>query len=71
LRTLQRLTGGTGVARYEVAREGDVRDSQADIAKAERLLGYRPLVLLDDGLQRTLEWFQQKPQAIADAARGA
>ena len=70
LRTLQRLTGDAGAARYEAPRAGDVRDSQADIAKAERLLGYRPLVLLDDGLQRTLEWFQQKPATIADAVRG-
>jgi nucleoside-diphosphate-sugar epimerase len=70
LQTLQRLTGSAGPARYEPARAGDVRDSQADIAKAERLLGYRPLVLLDDGLQRTLDWFQEKPSA-ADAARGA
>ena len=70
LQTLQRLTGVARAARYEPARAGDVRDSQADIAKAERLLGYRPLVLLDDGLQRTLDWFQEKP-AAADAARGA
>jgi nucleoside-diphosphate-sugar epimerase len=71
LQTLQRLTGDTSAARHEPARAGDVRDSQADIAKAERLLGYRPLVLLDDGLQRTLAWFQQKPAAIADIVRGA
>ena len=70
LRTLQRLTGETRAARYEPTRAGDVRDSQADIAKAERLLGYRPLVPLQDGLQRTLEWFQ-KPAAAADGARGA
>jgi nucleoside-diphosphate-sugar epimerase len=70
LQTLQRLTGDTSAARHEPARAGDVRDSQADIAKAERLLGYRPLVLLDDGLQRTLAWFQQKPAAIADIVRG-
>jgi UDP-glucose 4-epimerase len=61
LQTLQRLTGNTAPARYETGRAGDVRDSQADIAKAERILGYRPLVLLDEGLQRTLAWFQQTP----------
>lgn len=66
LRTLQRLTNNTSAARYEPARAGDVRDSQADIAKAERLLGYRPLVDLAEGLQRTLAWFQEKP-AVARA----
>jgi UDP-glucuronate 4-epimerase len=33
-----------------------VRDSQADIAKAERLLGYRPTVSFEEGLERTLAW---------------
>ncbi len=41
---------------YESARAGDVRDSQADIGKAERLLGYRPLVPFDEGLRRTVDW---------------
>ncbi len=67
LRTLQRLTGSTAAAQYEPTRAGDVRDSQADIAKAERLLGYRPLVPLADGLERTLAWFQQEPAAALDA----
>src|SRR4051812_5280433 len=36
---------GTGVAAtYKATRVGDVRDSQADIAKADELLGYRPSV---------------------------
>ena len=61
LRALQQLTGNNGAPRYETMRAGDVRDSQADISKAERILGYRPLVLLDEGLQRTLAWFQHKP----------
>lgn len=61
LSTLQRLTGNTTPARYEMGRAGDVRDSQADISKAERILGYRPNVQLDEGLQRTLAWFQHKP----------
>ena len=43
--------------RYGPARAGDVRDSQADIGKAEQLLGYRPTVPLEEGLRRTLAWF--------------
>ena len=43
---------------YADARAGDVRDSQADIAKAGRLLGYAPFVGLEDGLRQTLAWFR-------------
>jgi UDP-glucose 4-epimerase len=39
------------------ARPGDVRDSQAAIAKAARLIGYRPLVPVRDGLADTVRWF--------------
>jgi nucleoside-diphosphate-sugar epimerase len=60
LLTLQRLTGNPAKARYEAARAGDVRDSQADISKAERILGYRPSVDLEEGLRRTLAWFQKE-----------
>lgn len=37
-------------------RAGDVRHSRADIARARELLGYEPIVGLDEGLGRTLEW---------------
>ena len=39
---LKTLTGNRRSRRYEPARAGDVRDSQADITKAQRLLGYPP-----------------------------
>jgi len=54
---IKTITGSTLVAKYGPSRAGDVRDSQADISKAERLLGYRPSISLEDGLQRTLTWF--------------
>jgi UDP-glucose 4-epimerase len=46
-------------ARYEAARAGDVRDSLADLGRAEDLLGYRPEVTLRDGLARTVEYFRK------------
>ena len=58
LEAIQRLAGTSLTPTYGPPRAGDVRDSQADIAKAERLLGYRVLVPLDDGLGRTLAWFR-------------
>jgi len=41
---------------YEEERAGDVRDSQADIAKAHRLLGYAPFISLEEGLRHTIDW---------------
>jgi UDP-glucose 4-epimerase len=38
-------------------RVGEVRDSLADISKAEAILGYQPSVNLKEGLSRTYEWF--------------
>ena len=40
------------------AREGDIRDSQADISKAERLLGYDARIDFYKGLQLTVDFFK-------------
>ena len=58
LSTLQQITHSRVQPTFAERRSGDVRDSQADISKAERLLGYRPAVRLDEGLRKTVEWFQ-------------
>jgi nucleoside-diphosphate-sugar epimerase len=42
---------------YKDARQGDVRDSQADISKAKQMLGYKPVVGLEEGLRETVKWF--------------
>jgi nucleoside-diphosphate-sugar epimerase len=56
--TLCHLTAATATPAFGPPRDGDVRDSQADIAKASRLLGYRPLVQFEEGLARTVDWFR-------------
>jgi nucleoside-diphosphate-sugar epimerase len=63
LASVQQLAGTSLQPSYGPTRAGDVRDSQADIAKAERLLGYRVTVPLDEGLRRTLAWFAATPRA--------
>jgi nucleoside-diphosphate-sugar epimerase len=44
---------------YSDPRAGDVRDSQADINKAQRLLGYAPIVSFEEGLGRTVKWYRE------------
>src|SRR5260221_2573684 len=42
--------------RYRSFRPGDVRDSEADIGKAARLLGYEPAYTVQTGLNTALAW---------------
>ena len=48
---------------FSPARDGDVRDSQAEIAAARRDLGYDPVVGFEEGLRRTLEWYREAATA--------
>jgi nucleoside-diphosphate-sugar epimerase len=57
-RTMRDLVGRTVEPSYTEVRSGDVKDSQADIAKAQRLLGYQPIVSFEEGLKRTVEWYR-------------
>jgi nucleoside-diphosphate-sugar epimerase len=55
---LQQLLGTAIPANFGPSRSGDVRDSLADISKAGRLLGYRGEIKLDDGLEKSIEWYR-------------
>ena len=46
-------------AQYEPARVGDVRDSLASLDRSRRVLGYEPVVTLEEGLRRTVESFSR------------
>jgi len=45
---------------YGPTRQGDVRDSLADISKAEKLLGYKPEFNVRDGLKVTWDYFKNR-----------
>jgi UDP-N-acetylglucosamine/UDP-N-acetyl-alpha-D-glucosaminouronate 4-epimerase len=63
LRVLSSLAKTSVQPIHREPRAGDVRDSQADISKAQTLLGYKPIVSFEDGLQRTLEWCRTSGRA--------
>jgi UDP-N-acetylglucosamine 4-epimerase len=44
-------------AQYREFRAGDVRHSQADVSKAERLLGYAPSHRLAEGVNAAMPWY--------------
>jgi nucleoside-diphosphate-sugar epimerase len=56
---LSRITGKTIQAKYDAPRSGDIRDSQADVSLARKILGYEPRVQFEEGLRRTWEWYKK------------
>jgi nucleoside-diphosphate-sugar epimerase len=64
-RALKGLTGAAVEPIYAETRAGDVRDSQADIGKARRLLGYEPTVTFEQGLEKTVAWFRKTQMTTA------
>ena len=42
---------------YQDFRAGDVRHSQADIAKAKTLLSYQPKYMIDKGMDEAMDWY--------------
>lgn len=49
---------------YREPREGDIRNSLADISKAQQLLGYQPTQRFMEGLKETVEFFREKNVAV-------
>lgn len=57
---LATLTGFKHPPIYGPEREGDVRDSLADITAAKEALGYAPEVGFEEGLRRTVAWYREE-----------
>jgi UDP-N-acetylglucosamine/UDP-N-acetyl-alpha-D-glucosaminouronate 4-epimerase len=58
LKLLEKITGKKIQAKYDPPRAGDIRDSQADVSLARKVLGYEPRVEFEEGLQSTWKWYR-------------
>jgi nucleoside-diphosphate-sugar epimerase len=56
---LARLIDYARGPKYGAEREGDIRDSLADISAARVAFGYGPTVSFDEGLRRTVAWYRE------------
>ncbi len=57
------VVGGPDDPEFHPERLGDLKRSCLDIGLAERVLGWRPKVQLDDGIGRTVEYFRHQRTA--------
>lgn len=59
LRLLNRMLGTNVAPVHEPPRAGDVRDSLADITRAQKLLGYEPQIDFETGLRESIEYYKK------------
>ncbi|HEX3809401.1 MAG TPA: NAD-dependent epimerase/dehydratase family protein [Rhizomicrobium sp.] len=62
LRSLLAEAGWNGIEiEYGAPLVGDARRNFATVAKAQGRLGWKPTIMLPEGLRRTVDWFKQQP----------
>jgi UDP-glucuronate 4-epimerase len=60
---VEKATGKTAVLDRRPDQPGDVPATYADVTKAERLLGFKARVSLEEGLRRSVEWYRKESRA--------
>jgi dTDP-glucose 4,6-dehydratase len=63
--SVRRLMGSNGKIVHQELPSDDPRKRRPDISKAKRVLGWTPVVGLDDGLQKTMDYFKALASANA------
>ncbi len=58
--SMARATGYSEPPNYAPARLGELDRSALDIRRAAEQLGWRPFTSLDEGVQRTIDWFRDR-----------
>ncbi len=55
---INRLLGKKVKPIYAPARPGDVKHSLADITAAKKLIGFQPVMLFREGLEKSIDWYR-------------
>jgi len=58
IRAINELLGKNVRPNYVPSRPGDVKHSLADITAARKLIGYKPVVLFHEGLEKSIDWYR-------------
>ncbi|MFI5186230.1 MAG: GDP-mannose 4,6-dehydratase [Chitinophagales bacterium] len=64
IRSIEKVTGKEAKIEKYPEQPGDVPRTFADISKAKKLLGYKPVTKLEDGLLKFYEWFTQHKELL-------
>jgi nucleoside-diphosphate-sugar epimerase len=60
MKTVEKITGERFDVRFEDDKAGEVFNSVLSYAKLETVLGWKPKVSFEEGLEKTVEWMRDK-----------
>jgi nucleoside-diphosphate-sugar epimerase len=59
IKIIEKLAHKRAVCEYQPFPQADIKETWANIDKAKRILNWQPKVHFEEGLQKTIEWFQK------------
>ncbi|WP_457621114.1 SDR family NAD(P)-dependent oxidoreductase [Persephonella sp.] len=66
IQKIEDLLGKKAVIEYRPFHKADMKETWADIEKAEKILGWRPEISIDEGLKRTVQWYIENREWLKD-----
>jgi nucleoside-diphosphate-sugar epimerase len=63
---LEKLLGRPALFDRKPFHAADIKETWADISKAGRILGWKPEITLDEGLQRSVDWYRANKPWLRD-----
>ncbi|HUR60853.1 MAG TPA: GDP-mannose 4,6-dehydratase [Candidatus Thermoplasmatota archaeon] len=64
LAMVEKAVGKKAIVKKEPRHEADMEHTWADITKARTVLKWEPTVKLEEGIRRTVDWYQKEWQAV-------
>ncbi len=58
-KTIQQKLNSTSEPNYKPERKGDIKNSLANISCIKKDLGYQPLISIEQGLEKSIEWYKK------------
>ena len=66
IRKLEKMIGKDAIIEHHPVIKADMLANLADVSKARRMLNWEPEVSLDEGLQRTVDWYLREREWLKD-----
>jgi nucleoside-diphosphate-sugar epimerase len=64
VREIGEIVGNKARVKYVEKQKGDVRDTWADVGKANEMLNWKPGVNIDKGLKMFVKWFSEHCESL-------